>query len=217
MRSTFHQDLEDLQQDILRMGTLVEEAIGQAVQSLANGDLELARQIVERDDVVDQMQIQIETRCLELIALQQPIATDLRIVGTAMKIVGDLERIADHAVDIAKVTLRLGAEPLIKPLIDIPRMADVAQRMVRDALRAYVRRDPEAAKELLRTDDQVDHLYAQLLRELLVFMMEDPRTIHQATHLLFVAQHLERVADHATNLGEAVIYMVSGERADLNR
>lgn len=217
MRSTFQQELEELQQDILRMGTLVEEAIGQAVQSLATGNLDLAKDVIARDDVVDGMQIDIETRCLQLIALQQPIATDLRIVGTAIKIVGDLERMADHAVDIARVTLRLNGETLIKPLIDIPRMADMAQRMARDALRAYVRRDPEAAKELLRTDDQVDHLYAQLLRELLVFMMEDPRTIHQATHLLFVAQHIERVADHATNLGEAVIYMVSGERADLNR
>lgn len=217
MRSTFDQELEELQQDILRMGTLVEEAIGQAVSSLAAGNLQLAELIVQRDDVVDEMQVQIETRCLQLIALQQPIAIDLRIVGTAIKIVGDLERMADHAVDIARVTLRLGGEPLIKPLIDIPRMADMAQRMARDALRAYVRRDPEAAKELLRTDDQVDHLYAQILRELLVLMMEDPRTIHQATHLLFVAQHLERVADHATNLGESVIYMVSGERADLNR
>lgn len=217
MRSTFHQELEELQQDILRMGTLVEEAIGKAVQSLATGDLDLAKDIIARDDVVDGMQVDIETRCLQLIALQQPIAIDLRIVGTAIKIVGDLERMADHAVDIARVTLRLNGETLMKPLIDIPRMADMAQRMARDALRAYVRRDPEAAKELLRTDDLVDHLYAQLLRELLVFMMEDPRTIHQATHLLFVAQHIERVADHATNLGEAVIYMVSGERADLNR
>ena len=217
MRSTFLQELEELQQDILRMGTLVEERIGQAVRSLEAGDMQAAQEIVDGDDDVDQMQVDIETRCLEIIALQQPMAIDLRIVGTAIKIVGDLERIGDHAVDIAKVTLRIAGEPLMKPLIDIPRMADLAQRMTRDALRAYVRRDPEAAHELLRTDDQVDHLYSQVLRELLVYMMEDPRTIHQATHLLFVAQHLERVADHATNLGEAVIYMVSGERKDLNR
>ncbi len=216
MRSSFHQELEELQQDILRMGTLVEERIGQSVRSLESGDMQTAQEIVDGDDDVDAMQVDIETRCLEIIALQQPMASDLRIVGTAIKIVGDLERIGDHAVDIAKVTLRIAGEPLMKPLIDIPRMADLAQRMTRDALRAYVRRDPDAAHELLRTDDQVDHLYSQVLRELLVYMMEDPRTIHQATHLLFVAQHLERVADHATNLGEAVIYMVSGERKDLN-
>jgi phosphate transport system protein len=216
VRSSFHQELEELQQDILRMGTLVEERIGQSVRSLESGDMQTAQEIVDGDDDVDAMQVDIETRCLEIIALQQPMASDLRIVGTAIKIVGDLERIGDHAVDIAKVTLRIAGEPLMKPLIDIPRMADLAQRMTRDALRAYVRRDPDAAHELLRTDDQVDHLYSQVLRELLVYMMEDPRTIHQATHLLFVAQHLERVADHATNLGEAVIYMVSGERKDLN-
>ncbi len=216
MRSTFHQELEELQQDVLRMGTLVEERIGQAVRSLAAGDMQVAKEIIDGDDHVDAMQIDIETRCLQIIALQQPIASDLRIVGTAIKIVGDLERIGDHAVDIAKVTLRIAGEPLMKPLIDVPRMAELAQRMTRDALRSYVRRDPDAAHELLRTDDQVDHLYSQVLRELLVYMMEDPRTIHQATHLLFVAQHLERVADHATNLGEAVIYMVSGERKDLN-
>ena len=217
MRSTFHQELEGLQQDILRMGTLVEERIAQSVRSLAEGNRELARQIVEGDDDIDRMQLDIETRCLEIIALQQPAASDLRIVGTAIKIVGDLERMADHAVDIARVTERIGDEPLMKPLIDIPRMAELALRMTRDALRAYVRRDPQAAEELLKTDDEVDHLYSQVMRELLVYMMEDPRTIHQGMHLLFVAQHLERVADHATNLGESVIFMVSGERQDLNR
>jgi len=217
MRSTFHQELEDLQQDILRMGTLVEERIAQAVQALADGDKAAAEAIIAGDDEIDRMQLDIETRCFEIIATQQPLATDLRIVGTAIKIVGDLERMADHAVDIAKVTRRIGGEPLIKPLIDIPRMSEIALRMTRDALRAYVRRDPQAPEEMLKADDEVDHLYSQVMRELLVYMMEDPRMIHQGMHLLFVAQHIERVADHATNLGEAVIFMVSGERHDLNQ
>lgn len=216
MRDNFHAELDDLQQEILKMGTIVEEALMKAVDALARSDRELARKVIEQDDVVDQLQIDIERRSLALIALQQPIATDLRVLGTALKIVTDLERMADHASDISKVVLRLEGEALMKPLLDIPRMAKVASRMTHDCLKAYVRRDVALAREMMELDDEMDHLYAQIFRELLVLMMEHPKDIQQATHLLMVAQSLERVGDHATNLGEWIVYMVTGERVDLN-
>jgi phosphate transport system protein len=216
VRQNFEAELALLKEDLLHMGTLVEERISAAVQSLSEGNLELAQEIIERDDEIDRMNLEIEKKCLTLIALQQPIARDLRTVGTALKIVTDLERMADHAADIAKVTLRLNGEPLIKPLIDIPRMAELTRRMTRESLRAFVDEDPELARHMISLDDEVDHLYAQVFRELLVYMMEDPHTIHQATYLLFVAQYLERVADHATNLGEWIIYLVTGELREMN-
>lgn len=206
-----------LQGELLKMGAFVEQAICAAVKSLAMRDLDLARRVIEEDDIADKMQVDIENKSLELIALHQPMASDLRAIGTALKIVTDLERIADHAADIARATIRLGHEPLIKPLIDIPRMAELAQQMVRDALDSFVRGSPDTARRLREADDLVDHLYSQVFRELLVYMMEDPSTIRQATILLMVAQHLERVADHATNIGEWVIYMITGERCDLNQ
>ncbi len=216
-RTTFESELEGLQNDILRMGTLVEQAIHDAVKSLADRDPNLAEKVVKEDDVADDLQMEIENKCLALLALQQPIARDLRTIGTAMKIVTDLERMADHAVDIAKVTIRIHDQPLIKPLIDIPRMAEITKSMVRSALTAYVSRDVALARKLAAQDHEVDHLYNQVFRELLVYMMEDPRTISQATHLLFVASHLERIGDHATNLGEWIVYAVTGSREDLNR
>lgn len=217
MRDSFHEALERLQQEILRMGNIVEVALGESVKALADGDLERARAIIEGDDRVDLMEIEIEQKSLALIATQQPMAGDLRVLGTALKLVTDLERMGDHATDIAKAVIRLDAEPLMKPLIDIPRMADHVRRMLRECLTAYVNRDPALAREMIRLDDEVDHLYAQVFRELLTFMVEDPRKIRQGAHLLLVAQYLERVGDHATNLGEWVVYMVTGERVDLNR
>lgn len=216
VRKSFHEQLEELQQEVLKMGTLVEEAIFNAVKSLKTRNEELAQQVINRDDLIDSYEIKIEDMCIKLLALQQPMAGDLRVISTAMKIVTDLERMGDHAVDIAKVTIRIGGQPLIKPLIDIPRMAEIAQKMLRESLDAYVRRDSEQVVQLVDYDHEVDGLYCQVLRELLTFMMEDPRTIRQATQLLFVAQHLERIADHATNLGEWVYYITTGERRDLN-
>lgn len=215
-RSTFLADLQELENAMLKMGSLVEEAIARAIDSLVRQDNELARSVIQGDDRIDALQLEIEDRCLRLIALQQPLARDLRFIGTALKIVTDLERIADHAADIAQVALRLSGEPYIKPLIDIPRMAELARGMLRDSLTAYVQEDVDLAYSLADRDSQVDSLYNQVFRELLVFMMEDPRTIPQATRLLMVAQYLERVADHVTNLGECLIYMVTGERKDLN-
>jgi phosphate transport system protein len=216
-RKGFHQSLQELQQDLLKMGTLVEEAIHQAVKSLAEMNQELAEKVVAQDDQIDEMMLQIENGCLRLLALQQPMAGDLRVIGTALKIVTDLERIADHATDIAKTTLRLSGETLIKPLIDIPKMAQRASGMVREALSAYVERNVDRALKLAEADDEVDHMYTRMFSEIVSLMGNDPAMNRQLTHLLMVARYLERIGDHATNLGEWVIYMVSGKRQDLNR
>jgi phosphate transport system protein len=205
-----------LREDLLKMGALVKEAVSRSVEALKSQDLTLAREVVDGDEVIDEFEHEIEQKCLMLLALQQPMAVDLRFIGTALKTVTDLERMADHACDIAKIAMRIGHEPLIKPLVDIPRMTAAIEEMLDEGLAALIGRDPERALEAAKRDDEVDHLYGQVFRELLVFMLEDPRTIRQATHLLFVAQHLERIADHVTNLSEWVVYLVKGELRDLN-
>ena len=215
-RKSFHQSLEELQKDILKMGVLVEEAIFLAVKSLANLDTKTAEQVVKGDVRINEMMVEIESSSLRLLALQQPMASDLRVIGTAMKIVTDLERIGDHAVDIAKKTLRLEGEKLLKPLVDTPRMADMAKDMLRDALNCYVNRDVALALSLADKDDLVDHLYKRIYDELLELMEANSANVRQASLLLMVCQSLERIADHATNIGEWVIYMVSGDRKDLN-
>lgn len=212
VREFFHAELKELEQEVLRMGALVEDQIRRAVKSLSEHDVALAREVVADDDRVDNLESEIERRCLTLLALQQPLAGDLRVVSTVLKIITDLERMADHATDIALVTVRLGDEPFIKPLVDIPRMARLAISMVRAALNAYIHRSLDEAWAMIRLDDEVDQLYAQIFRDLLEIMRERPDTVAQATYLLFVANYLERVADHATNLGEWLIFMVTGER-----
>lgn len=216
IRQNFQNSLKELQQQLLRMGSLVEEAIAHSVKALATQDEALAQSVIDKDDQIDDLELAIEEQCLKLIATQQPMAKDLRTISTGLKIITDLERMADNAVDIAKVAKRLSSEPLIKPLIDIPLMGECTQKMVKNALDAYVNEDVEMARNLDNDDDQVDHLYAQIFRELLTYMMEDPKTIKQATHLLFVSRYLERIGDHATNIGEAVVYLATGERQDLN-
>lgn len=215
-RMSYHAELDALRQDLLRMGTLVEEAIRLAVESLKERDPDKARQVFALEEQVDHMELDIERRCLNLIALQQPMAGDLRQIGMTLKVITDLERMADHAYDIAKVSIRLGNEPLIKPLVDIPRMADIAQKMVRDGLKAFVEGDVELARAMVDRDDDLDHLFNQIFRELLMIMREKPGSVDQATQLLMVGSHLERIGDHATNLAEWVIYLVTGERKELN-
>ena len=215
-RQSYNQELESLRQEILKMGTQVESAIGQAVMSLTKQDLEMANLVMAGDDDIDQLESEIEDKCMLLIARQQPLARDLRIIGTGLKITTDLERVGDHAFDIAKITLSIGKQPLIKPLVDIPRMSEMAQKMLRDSLNAYINLDITLAEQVCADDDAVDELYHQTFRELLTYMMEDPTNIKQATQLLFVARYLERVADHATNIGEWVIYLVTGQRMRKN-
>lgn len=215
-RNHFDIELQELTKELIKMSSIVEEALSDSIDALKRKDIELADKVIAQDDIVDRMELEIEDRCLKLIALQQPIAKDLRIIATALKIVTDLERIADHAVDIAKITKRLSGEKYIKELIDIPRMAFIVTGMVKDSIDAYVRQDVEKARKVSKRDDEVDGLHSQIFRELLLLMMEDPKKINQSTHFLFVSQSIERVADHVTNICEWIIYAVTGEHVDLN-
>ncbi|WP_418790540.1 phosphate signaling complex protein PhoU [Phosphitispora sp. TUW77] len=215
-RQSFDQALKELQQEILRMGSLVEQGIHNAVHSLAAQDVNLADSVIEGDRLIDRMELEIENTCLKLIATQQPMAKDLRKISTGFKIITDLERMGDLAKDIAKVTKRLAGGFLIKPLVDIPRMAALTQHMVKDGLDAYVKGDVELALTLKDKDDEVDHIYSEVFRELLQNMLGNPVIVTQATYLLFVSRYIERIADHATNIAERVIYLETGERPDLN-
>jgi len=215
-RNHFDNELQELIKDMIKMSSIVEEALSDSINALKKHDIELADKVIALDDLVDSMELEIEDKCLKLIALQQPIAKDLRIIATALKIITDLERIADHAVDIAKITKRLSGEKYIKELIDLPRMAYIVTGMVKDSIDAYVRQDVEKAREVSKRDDEVDGLHSQIFRELLLLMMEDPRKINQSTYFLFTSQSIERIADHVTNVCEWIIYAVTGEHVDLN-
>ncbi|SDE24554.1 Phosphate-specific transport system accessory protein PhoU [Sporomusa acidovorans DSM 3132] len=211
-RNSYDQELEYLRRDLLNMGNAVAIAIDEAVASLARQDEKLARKVMDDDDEIDRMEVEIEDKCMVLIARQQPLARDLRVIGTGLKITTDLERMGDHAYDIAKIALSMNNQPLIKPLVDIPRMAQLAQKMLKDSLEAYTALDITLAEQVCLNDDEVDHIYNQVFRELLTYMMEDPTTITQATQLIFVTRYLERIADHATNIAEWTIYLVTGQR-----
>ncbi|WP_442601458.1 phosphate signaling complex protein PhoU [Paenibacillus sp. KN14-4R] len=215
-RSLFHQSVADLQSQLLNMGSEVQQSIRQAVDALARLDVELAKKTIAHDDAIDQTLLNIEEVCVRLIARQQPMASDLRIIQTARKIATDLERIADHAVDIAKIVLRLADEQLVKPLVTIPQMAQITIDMLHDSLNSYTQRDVNLAASLAEKEEQVDRLYAELLQELILMMGSDYARNRQLSHLSFVVHYLERVADHVTNIGEDVIYMLTGKRKDLN-
>lgn len=216
-RCGLNQELMSLQGELLRMGTLVEELIYKAVKSMLTKDQALAQEVIDTDDVVDQMALDIEHKCLSVIALRAPMARDLRCIGTILRFITDLERIADHAEDIADITITLLDQEYMKPLIDIPRLGDICQDMLKRSLKSYINEDTALAWSLVEDEKITDALYDQVFRELLAMMMEDPRTINQALSLLLAAGHLERIADHITNLGEMVVYMVEGTRVDFNR
>jgi phosphate uptake regulator, PhoU len=216
-RQQFDNDLEELRQRILELGTLVEQRIALAVGALYAQNLETANSVIVGDLELNQLQNLIEEKCILLIATQQPLARDLRKVVAGFKISIYLERMGDLAVNLAKVTIRIGKEKLIKPLIDIPRMSTIVQEMIAKGLIAYIQEDAAIAVEMSEIDHQVDHLYAQIFRELLVLMMSDPRTINQANYLLFAAHHLERIGDYCTNIAEEIVYTVTGNRPDLNQ
>ncbi len=216
-RIQFERKMEELQKQLLQMGERVELAIAKAIQALKEQQVSLAEEVIREDDAIDRLEMEIEEGCLTVIATQQPMARDLRKVATLYKMIVDLERMADYATDIARLVRLIGTEPLIKPLIDIPRMAAITQQMVKEALDAYIQEDVELAVEMAARDDEVDKLHKQIFRELFTVMLENPRTITQATHLLFVSRYLERIADHATNIGEEVVFLVTGEKRDLNQ
>lgn len=215
-RNYFDQELQELQVSLLKMSSMVEETLGNSIKALKTQNVELAQQVIDNDDVIDDMENTVEDKCLKLIALQSPLAKDLRIIATALKIITDLERIADYAVDISKITIKLAGEKYIKELIDIPRMAEIAAKMVKGCIDAYVHLNVEEAREVAGWDDEVDALYNQIFRELLVIMMEDPKTIHQSTYFLLISRYLERIGDHVTNICERIIYSVTSEHVDLN-
>ena len=215
-RNYFDKELQDLHLLMLKMCTVVEEALNNSVYALKHQDIELAQSVIDGDDVIDNMEAQIEDKCLKLIALQAPMAKDLRFIATAMKIITDLERIADHAVDISKITKRLASEKYIKELIDIPRMGEIITRMVKESIDAYVKQDADKAKIVAQMDDEVDAIHKQIFRELLLIMMEDPKKINQATNFLFVSKSLERIGDYVTNICEKIIYAVTSEHTNLN-
>ncbi len=215
IRTAFHKRLREIQDDILAMGSMVEKAIGYSVEALKKRDLELAGQVITSDEQINYKRFSIEEKCIELIATQQPMASDLRIIIGVLNIITELERIGDHAEGIAKIVVMIGDEPPLKPLIDIPRMAEKTQAMVRRSLDAFINHDVKAAKQISAEDDEVDHLYDQVFRELLTFMIEDPRTITRATRLIWVAHNLERSADRATNICERVVFVVTGKMEEI--
>ncbi len=212
MRKSFHEAIEDIKNDMLKMGSMVEEAIYKSIQALREREPQLATIVIDEDDKIDDYEIMLEEKCTKLIALQQPVARDLRTIIVIAKLATDLERMGDHASNIARMVLEIGSEPLIKPLVDIPRMTEIVTRRLRESLDAFINLDIELAKKIAREDEKVDVLDQQIFRELISFMLEDPRTIKQASSLLFISRFLERIGDHSTNICERVIYMVSGKR-----
>jgi len=209
--SQYEEELRGLRQRILEMGGLVEKQIAAAIQSLVHRDTALAEATMAKDRDVNRLDVEIDDLCLRLLALRQPAARDLRFITTALKITTDLERMGDRAVSISERGLELAREPALKPYIDLPRMAEIASRMLRQSLDAFVREDVDLALTVCRSDDEVDKLNGQIFRELLSFMIEDPQTITRAMRLLFVSKYLERIADHATNIAEMVVFLVKGK------
>jgi phosphate transport system protein len=211
MQRHFHEEIETLKQTLLAMGGLVEDQIRHVMRALVERDDALAQEVIERDQQVNAYDLEVDETCVSLLALHQPAAGDLRFITTAMKIVTDLERMGDQAVNIAQRVLELNREPQLKPYIDLPRMAEKAQRMVKESLDAFVARDTELARRVCAEDAEVDALKEQIFRELLTFMMEDARTIPRAIRLILISRFLERLADHATNIAEMVIYLVDAK------
>ncbi len=210
METHFHQELNKLKENLLKMASLAEQAINNAITALVQRDSDLAERTIKEDEKINEMEILIDDQCLKLLALHQPMAADLRFITSAMRINTELERIGDQAANIAWRAVLLNQEPQLKPYIDIPRMAQISQSMVKDVLDAFVKGDADLARQVCQRDDEVDGLNDQVFRELLTYMMADPKTITRAAHLIIVSRCLERIADHATNIAEGVIFMVKG-------
>jgi phosphate transport system protein len=209
--TVFDDELQKLKEKLLRMGSLVEDAVKNSVTALVERDNALAELVIDNDRLVNTLDVEIDEESIRLIALRQPMASDLRFITMAMKITTDMERMGDLAVNIAERALELNAEPVLKPYIDIPKMREIAQGMIRDALNAFVKRDKKIAVDVILRDDKVDDLKHDVLQELAIFMVQDPTTVSRAMKISFVATYLERIADHATNIAEMVIYLVEGK------
>lgn len=215
VRKEYIEDLEKLKGEVLRMGELAKESAKNSIKALVQRDAELASKIIKDNGTIDELEFDIENRCMKLLALQQPMAVDLRTIGTCMKIITDFDRISDLAGDIAEIVIRIADEPHAKPLIDIPRMSEISQGMISDCLKAFSSGDIKILEDFSERDDVIDALFDQVRRELMMIMIENPRCIANASHLLFVALHLERIGDHACNIASRIIYMVTGEKRKL--
>ena len=210
-RSDYTQQLQEIQDDLLLLGSMVEKAIVKSVDALKNRDLESSQAVIDEDDRIDDFQMVLEEKCVDVIALQAPMASDLRRLVTVIQVASELERVGDYAEGIAKISVRMGEQPTLKPLIDIPRMAEMGAGMLRDGLGALTTLDLELAEKIAATDDEVDSLYEQIFRELFSIMVENPANIQGATYLIWIAHLLERIADRATNIAERVVYLATGK------
>ncbi|MCW3142234.1 MAG: phosphate signaling complex protein PhoU [Methanophagales archaeon] len=215
IRKEYVEDLEKLKEEVQRMGELAKKSAKDAITALVQRDTKLASKIIKDNGIIDELEFDIENRCMKLLALQQPMAVDLRTIGTCMKIITDFDRISDLAGDIAEIVKRIADEPYVKPLIDIPRMSEISQGMIADCLKAFSEHDISALADFSARDDVIDALFDQVRRELITITIERPRGIANAGHLLFVALHLERIGDHACNIASRIIYMVTGEKKKL--
>ncbi|MEA1958752.1 MAG: phosphate signaling complex protein PhoU [Chloroflexota bacterium] len=215
MRTAFNKKLTGIQDDVLIMGSMVEKAILRSMEALKERDIIKAQQVIDDDLKVNEKRFEIEEKCIQLIATQQPMASDLRTIICVLNVISELERIGDHAEGVAKIVLMIGDEPPLKPLIDLPRMAEKTADMLRRSLDTLINRDVETAREIVAEDDEVDNLYDQVFRELLMFMAEDPKTITRATRLIWVAHNLERSADRITNICERVVFVVTGKMEEI--
>lgn len=216
VRERFAQKILEVKQKVLKMGTLVENIIDTAVTAMNTQDLVLARNVLKKDDEIDQLELEIEKECMMLLALQQPLAKDLRTIASVLKIITDLERMGDNAVNIAEVILEIGEEPILNSLKDIPRMADIAQKMLKMSLDAFVNEDIALAEKAAERDEEVDRLYETVINDFLNIITEKRELTKQGTKLLFLGRYLERIADHSTNICERTIYMITGELKEIN-
>jgi len=215
MRKTFHEHLREVKDEVLVMGSMVEKAIKRSIESLKKRDLDMAHQIIADDVKINRKRFDLEEKCIELIATQQPMASDLRTIISVLSVITELERIGDHAEGIAKIVIMIGDEPPVKPLVDLPRMAEKTTDMLRRSLDAFINRDDDSARKIVGEDDEVDKLWDQVFRELITFMAEDPKTITRATRLIWVAHNLERSADRVTNICERVVFLVTGKMEEI--
>ena len=214
-REAYQRNLKELQDEVLVLGSMIEKALERSMQALKGRDLTLAKQVLAEDKQVDKKRYEIEEQALDIMSCQAPMASDLRILLAILSIVTDLERMGDHAAGNAKIAVMIGDEPPLKPLIDLPRMNDRVIDMLHRSLNAFISHDAEAARKIVPEDDDIDNLYDQVFRELLTFMMEDPRTITRATRLIWVGHNLERTGDRVTNICERVVFMVTGKMEEL--
>lgn len=216
VREHFTQKINDIKNNVLKMGAMVEDIIETAVTALKSQDVELARKIYDKDDEIDQLELEIEKECMIILALQQPLAKDLRTIASVLKIIADLERMGDNAVNIAKVTLEIGKDPLIKPLVDIPKMAAITQEMIKLSLEAFLTEDFTLAEKVVERDEEVDGLYDTIINDILEIITENKEFTKQGIKLMFIGRYLERMADHSTNICERTIYMISGDLKEIN-